>query len=580
MRLMTNQVLVLILSCLPFSAWAWSPLGATWPTLPVPYEINQSSSRELGAQATVNVIQASYLSWTSPSCSAYRVQYRGTTSNTWTSGDGVNTHIWIYSSNQRPPELGGRETIGVTLSLYRGDDLVDGDIIYNGIDHQWTTRATSAGEVDAQSIITHEVGHQLGLGHSTISAATMYASYGGGEGPRSLHPDDVEAVCTLYPSDAMSECAVASDCGAEQECVRGQCVSIASGEGEIGDDCSFAPCAEDLICVQAQDDSAFCTRICSDGLCPGGWGCYTVNSSNGEINLCLPDQDAQGSLGFGESCESGPDCTSGLCVSDGQRNFCSQSCTQDDDCPSRAECAGLSNGGGACIAQEEDQELTEFGTPCTRSSDCSNGLCLDDDTEVYCTVTCEDDQDCPRGAACFNAGDVSVCAKVESRSEEMGGEEMGGEEMGGSEMQGGEIGENDQAGREMSAILGYGDTCEGASMCMDQLCLSDGVQQFCSSYCSSAADCPNGDECVDIGNDEGACLPGSAEEMVDVGNNDEVDVTEDDFYDEGPRIEDNIGCASHSSQPLSEALFYLLALIAVIRVRSRVRFKARELPSV
>lgn len=152
--------------------------------------------------------------------------------------------------------------------------------------------------------------------------------------------------------------------------------------------------------------------------------------------------------------------------------------------------------------------------------------------------------------------------------------------MGGSEMQGGEIGENDQAGREMSAILGYGDTCEGASMCMDQLCLSDGVQQFCSSYCSSAADCPNGDECVDIGNDEGACLPGSAEEMVDVGNNDEVDVTEDDFYDEGPRIEDNIGCASHSSQPLSEALFYLLALIAVIRVRSRVRFKARELPSV
>ena len=573
MRVGVCQALVLILSCLSTSAWAWSPLGATWPTLPVPYEINQSSAQELGAQSAVNVIQSSYQSWTTPGCSAYRVQYRGTTSNSWTSGDGVNTHIWVYSVNQRPPELGGRETIGVTLSLYRGNDLVDGDIIYNGIDHQWTTRATRAGEVDAQSIITHEVGHQLGLGHSTINAATMYASYGGGEGPRSLHPDDVEGVCSLYPSDAMSECATTDDCGAEEECVRGQCISVISGEGEIGDDCSVAPCAEGLICVQSEDQSTFCTRICSDGVCPGGWGCYTVNSSDGEINLCLPAQDAQGSLEFGETCESGPDCISGLCVSDGQRNFCSQSCTQNQDCPNRSECAGLSNGGGACIAQE-DAGFNEFGTPCERSSDCSNGLCLDDDNEVYCTLSCESDQDCPEQASCFEAGEISVCAKSESMPEPMGGSEMSGGEMSGGEMSGGEMSGAEVEAGIMGPSLGYGDTCEGASMCIEGLCLSDGETQFCSSYCEGDQDCPNDDACVDIGNDEGACLPGSADPLEREGDQDPDDT--DDLYEDGPQIEDNIGCVNHSSQPLAEHLMLILLLLAGIKGIGR---KDQELPS-
>ena len=571
MRIKLCHVFVLLITCLSSSAWAWSPLGASWPTLPVPYEINQNSSQELGNQSTINVIQASYQSWTSPGCSAYRVQYRGTTSNSWTSGDGVNTHIWIYSSNQRPPELGGQETIGVTLSLYRGMDLVDGDIIYNGIDHSWTTQASRAGEVDAQSIITHEVGHQLGLGHSNINAATMYASYGGGEGPRSLHPDDVEAVCSLYPSDAMSECASSDDCGAEQECVRGQCISVISGEGEIGDECSIAPCAEGLICVQAEDQTTFCTRICGDGICPGGWGCYTVNSSNGEINLCLPAQDAQGSLGFGETCESGPDCVSGLCISDGQRNFCSQSCTQNQDCPSRAECVGLSNGGGACVAQEDEQEMTEFGTPCEQSSDCTNGLCLDDDNEVYCTFTCESDQDCPERAACFDAGDFSVCAKSESHSEPMGGNEMSEGELSGEEVAGSES----ESGVMMSGSLGYGETCEGALMCIDQLCLSDGESQFCSSYCEDTQDCPNGDDCVDIGNNEGACLPGSSEDSIGLDEEDEFD-DDDDLYEEGPRIEDNIGCASRSPQSLADHIFIILLMLVGFKLTRRTE---RELPT-
>ena len=328
-KLILCAAFILSMSLMCSVAMAWTPLGSTWTNFPVPYEVNGLSSQELGSEVSINVIQASYSSWVDPACSGFQVQYRGTVSHNWTSGDGINTHQWIYNQNQRPQELGGRETIGVTLSLFRGAQLIDGDIIYNGIDHDWTTRQNRSGQVDAQSIITHEIGHQLGLGHTNINGATMYPSYGGGEGPRTLSQDDIEGVCTLYPGGGAAQCSQSSECPADQECINDQCVLISESDGQIGDDCSVAPCADELVCVQAQDNSAFCTRICSDGVCPGGWACYAVNSSQGEVNLCLPDQGGTGDQNFGESCESGPDCASGLCVSNDRGAFCSQSCAQD-----------------------------------------------------------------------------------------------------------------------------------------------------------------------------------------------------------------------------------------------------------
>jgi hypothetical protein len=565
MRVLQTLCVIVFCLSLPQSVNAWSPIGATWPSLPVPYNVNVASSQELGHDVSISVIQDSYESWTSPPCSAYRVQYRGTTSQTWTSGDGVNTHQWVYSSNQRPAELGGRETIGVTLSLYRGTELIDGDIIYNGIDHQWTTRATRAGEVDAQSIITHEVGHQLGLGHSNSNGATMYPSYGGGEGPRSLHQDDIEGVCTLYPNNVSAQCMNASECGEGQECVQSQCINIASEDGQIGDDCGFAPCTADLICVQAQDNSAFCTRICSDGLCPGGWGCYTVNSSQGEVNLCLPAQSDQGDLAFGEACESGPQCTSGLCVSDDQSSFCSQSCTEDAGCPYQAQCVGLSNGGGACVPNPDLSGMSEFGTSCTQSSDCPNGLCLDDDIELYCTFTCESDRDCPSSAACFNASEFNVCVKVD-QTEPQAGTEAGTEA--GAEA-GAESGA--EAGAEMmSTGMPYGDPCETAIQCIDGLCLSDGMSQFCSAYCEDPQDCPNGDICVGIGNDEGGCLPNTSSEATGGSmspNNSEMN--DNGLEDDPQAIKDTIGCASHHRP--NAMIWFLLFTVCLQSLKSRAQ---------
>jgi len=54
-------------------------------------------------------------------------------------------------------------------------------------------------QFDYQSILCHEYGHVLGLGHSATGSATMFASIGpGSTAPRSIAPDDIAGVQAIY----------------------------------------------------------------------------------------------------------------------------------------------------------------------------------------------------------------------------------------------------------------------------------------------------------------------------------------------------------------------------------------------
>jgi len=61
---------------------------------------------------------------------------------------------------------------------------------------------TAGDEVDAQAVLTHELGHALGLAHSSTLGATMQAEAEVGYIAElsTLHEDDEQGLCALYPA--------------------------------------------------------------------------------------------------------------------------------------------------------------------------------------------------------------------------------------------------------------------------------------------------------------------------------------------------------------------------------------------
>jgi Matrixin len=66
------------------------------------------------------------------------------------------------------------------------------------IDPEWTWTTGGATQVDMESVMLHELGHALGLGHSAAGAASMFASYTAGTLKRSLHADDIAGGTAIY----------------------------------------------------------------------------------------------------------------------------------------------------------------------------------------------------------------------------------------------------------------------------------------------------------------------------------------------------------------------------------------------
>jgi len=361
--------------------------GPAWKNLPITYYINQNGSADMPLSTLEQVIDASYSAWETPCCSKFRAQYGGTTASTATANN--NKIVLSWKESNWDPQFGSvNVTIGVTLtSVWNDCTIADAPILFNGVGF---TFSNNGNQTDLQSIATHEIGHMLGLSHSPIQQATMYAAYIGGTGARSLHADDIDGVCSLYTKSCT--CITSNDCVQGDICQNGVCREVActaNTQCQAGLECNLATGA----CVIPP-----CT---SDASCGDGFYCDTDTVCKTKCPVC---RDCTSN----NDCGSNAVCTqSGKCVT-----FCQQGglCPGDSECYSvngsslclngNADTAGICPEGYACIDNSPPPGCTT-NAQCTAAQICQNNVCIL--TPVACMAgSCPTNETCVNGACVVN----------------------------------------------------------------------------------------------------------------------------------------------------------------------------------
>ena len=445
-------------------------------------------------------VKAAFDSWGLQSCSKLRFSYQGVITPTPSSpnaainaNDGKNQLAWISAGWTY-----GSATLGVTHAVWTvgSNAISDADIEFNDFQKTWSTTG-APNTIDFQSIATHESGHFWGATHSPSAAAVMYYAYSGGL-KRTPAPDDVGQLCCLYPSTAAT--------------------------GSQGDFCQTGSnCQSGLICAKpSSGGDLICTKACTPGgaACPTSYGCGSATTVPAAVsaNACFITPTAPSDLcAF---CESGTECSSGLCLRATPYSFCSATCTSAAQCGAGFECVGISGTGGgtsqACapIASAQGRICPAAKAQCTGAKACptyyhceSTGMCrggLQDEScalencastantclaetdQDICRKNCTTSANCPAGQICFGlTGSMQKVCSVDPNASPDGG--TPGADAGAT------------AGRDAGPLAGSCQTCSPTLGCAAGYdCLYDSstaTTGTCYKKCATNTDCPSTSVC-------------------------------------------------------------------------------------
>jgi Matrixin/Putative Ig domain len=171
---------------------------------PIRYFVNPNSCPVPGGGAAE--IGRAMAAWTNQSGASIQLQVAGQTGSCGISFDNKNTISFGDCMGQLEPPIGGcsgivgQTTVGwVNESKTVGDTtysrLIEADTVFNrGMDCFLSNSANFA------EVMCHELGHSIGLGHSSDPAAIMWATAHGRGRDANLGNDDKAGVLAIYPS--------------------------------------------------------------------------------------------------------------------------------------------------------------------------------------------------------------------------------------------------------------------------------------------------------------------------------------------------------------------------------------------
>lgn len=190
-------------------------IARKWETPHIRWRLNTTNA-PAGAQA---IIQAAFNTWKNETSAGITDEYAGTTNSTGPTVDGYSDIFFNVSMSSIGADSGA---IAVTLlnssryspSRAQDETITEADILINPslVSRLVTSTPTAATDLDLQEIITHELGHALGLAHSFLVDSIMYPSKPPSTADsslialfrvpkRSLAQDDIAWIEQVYPQD-------------------------------------------------------------------------------------------------------------------------------------------------------------------------------------------------------------------------------------------------------------------------------------------------------------------------------------------------------------------------------------------
>lgn len=207
-----------------------------WPDLCVSFGMHEDGSalRHIPYKTAEKVAQAAFQEWISADCGGGEHPFIGVSpkgkvfcdkleynhggepsaEDPNPNAQGPNANIIVFRDDTWPYSDQDKTIALTTITFVRDTgEILDADIEVNSFGIELSTSDEHVTS-DLQSILTHEVGHFLGLAHSRAKDATMNKNYDRTELDfRSLSPDDVSAICAVYPPQPGFEIA---DCTGEE----------------------------------------------------------------------------------------------------------------------------------------------------------------------------------------------------------------------------------------------------------------------------------------------------------------------------------------------------------------------------